>query len=744
MRRPRIALIVASIGILLVAPPARGDDAPAEPEAIAAVRSALAEYDEAIKSGGADSVAAEKAVLSAGTSPAYASLVEFLSHERFGPLVLHALCAHGTDALGAKGLAAYLAWPAARRVEGALEVASARTDAVRAALKALAADDAVAKDEALSTLVGAARVRAGDPESLALLDKALASKDPSIVAHGLLLAGDARATTLLARIGRFVDDKRPLPKAVRSKWSDTKTTTTSDGTTTSNTLPVELGTLGEVALEAANRMCATTVPDWVAWWYEPEKGPRFGRGVDGARLLKAAPRRGREGGEGQGPARAGRRRGGPGHAPRRQRSGEHVDARRRRLRQDVVDHGIGRRSPREVRRRGRRDGHRALIVARRGSSRGGPSAPAPRAATRPRVARSPIRPPVSPNSPDTVVASVSTEARAGTRSRWRPAMTKTPAYDRARRRQAARPVPDRAPRAGPHRRRDRHPVLRRLPLRPPPGARRVGRARSSRWSPATRSSAGSPPVGAEVTRFKVGRPRRRRLHGRLLPHLRPCRARPRAVLREGRGLHLQRHRDGPRDADLRRLLAADRGRPSTSSCRSPPSSTRPPPRRCSAPASPPTRRCATGAQARADRSASSASAASATWRVKLAQAMGAEVDRLHHVAGQGGGRAPARRRRRSSLTTRRADVHEGCAGSFDLILDTVSAPHDLNAYLGLLQRDGTLVAASACPTEPTPVAAFALIMRRRRLAGLADRRHRRDPGDARLLRRARHRRPTSR
>ena len=286
MRRPRIATIVAALGILLVAPAARGEDAPAEPEAIAAVRTALAEYDEAIKSGGADSVAAEKAVLAAGTSPAYLGLAEFLSHERFGPLVLHALCAHGTDALGAKGLAAYLAWPAARRVEGALEVASARTDAVRAALKALAADDAVAKDEALSTLVGAARVRAGDPESLALLDKALASKDPSIVAHGLLLAGDARATTLLARIGRFVDDKRPLPKAVRSKWSDTKTTT-SDGTTTSNTVPVELGTLGEVALEAANRMCATTVPDWVAWWYEPEKGPRFGRGADGARLLKA-------------------------------------------------------------------------------------------------------------------------------------------------------------------------------------------------------------------------------------------------------------------------------------------------------------------------------------------------------------------------------------------------------------------------------------------------------------------------
>ena len=54
--------------------------------------------------------------------------------------------------------------------------------------------------------------------------------------------------------------------------------------------------------------------------------------------------------------------------------------------------------------------------------------------------------------------------------------------------------------------------------------------------------------------------------------------------------------------------------------------------------------------------------------------------------------------------------------SFDFILDTVSAEHDLNAYLDLLKRDGTLTLVGA-PEQPLPVAAFGLIMKRRRLAG---------------------------
>jgi uncharacterized zinc-type alcohol dehydrogenase-like protein len=56
------------------------------------------------------------------------------------------------------------------------------------------------------------------------------------------------------------------------------------------------------------------------------------------------------------------------------------------------------------------------------------------------------------------------------------------------------------------------------------------------------------------------------------------------------------------------------------------------------------------------------------------------------------------------------------AGSFDFILDTVSAAHDLNAYLNLLKRDGNLVLVGA-PENPLPVAPFSVIMRRRSFSG---------------------------
>ena len=56
------------------------------------------------------------------------------------------------------------------------------------------------------------------------------------------------------------------------------------------------------------------------------------------------------------------------------------------------------------------------------------------------------------------------------------------------------------------------------------------------------------------------------------------------------------------------------------------------------------------------------------------------------------------------------------AGSFDFILDTVSAQHNLNAYLDLLKLDGTLTMVGASP-KPLPVAVGSLLFRRRRLAG---------------------------
>lgn len=55
--------------------------------------------------------------------------------------------------------------------------------------------------------------------------------------------------------------------------------------------------------------------------------------------------------------------------------------------------------------------------------------------------------------------------------------------------------------------------------------------------------------------------------------------------------------------------------------------------------------------------------------------------------------------------------------SFDFILDTVAAPHDLDSYLVLLARDGAMVLVGA-PAEPHPATTvFNLIMKRRQLAG---------------------------
>ena len=55
-------------------------------------------------------------------------------------------------------------------------------------------------------------------------------------------------------------------------------------------------------------------------------------------------------------------------------------------------------------------------------------------------------------------------------------------------------------------------------------------------------------------------------------------------------------------------------------------------------------------------------------------------------------------------------------GSFDFILDAVSADHDINAYLNLLAPDGNLTLVGA-PEKPLAVAAFNLLFGRRSLSG---------------------------
>jgi uncharacterized zinc-type alcohol dehydrogenase-like protein len=68
------------------------------------------------------------------------------------------------------------------------------------------------------------------------------------------------------------------------------------------------------------------------------------------------------------------------------------------------------------------------------------------------------------------------------------------------------------------------------------------------------------------------------------------------------------------------------------------------------------------------------------------------------------------------VVSRNADEMKKHAGSFDFILDAVSADHDINAYIQLLGRDGNITLVGA-PEKPLNVAAFNLILNRRSLSG---------------------------
>jgi uncharacterized zinc-type alcohol dehydrogenase-like protein len=68
------------------------------------------------------------------------------------------------------------------------------------------------------------------------------------------------------------------------------------------------------------------------------------------------------------------------------------------------------------------------------------------------------------------------------------------------------------------------------------------------------------------------------------------------------------------------------------------------------------------------------------------------------------------------VISKNADEMQKHAGSFDFILDAVSADHDINAYIILLRRDGNITLVGA-PEKPLAVAAFNLIMGRRSLSG---------------------------
>lgn len=100
--------------------------------------------------------------------------------------------------------------------------------------------------------------------------------------------------------------------------------------------------------------------------------------------------------------------------------------------------------------------------------------------------------------------------------------------------------------------------------------------------------------------------------------------------------------------------------------------------------------------------------------VKLAAAMGAEVTMLSTSASK---EADARRLGATGFgLTSDPATFQRLAGTFDVLIDTISAPHDLNAYLGLLRIDGAMVLLGV-PPEPAKLGAISLIGGRKVLTG---------------------------
>jgi len=100
--------------------------------------------------------------------------------------------------------------------------------------------------------------------------------------------------------------------------------------------------------------------------------------------------------------------------------------------------------------------------------------------------------------------------------------------------------------------------------------------------------------------------------------------------------------------------------------------------------------------------------------VKFAAAFGADVTMLSHSKSK---EADARRLGAHHFAlTSDPDAMKGLQNKFDFILNTVSAQHDYNIYLNLLNTNGTMIIVGV-PPAPAEIPAFNLIMKRRSIIG---------------------------
>ncbi|MFP3249888.1 MAG: NAD(P)-dependent alcohol dehydrogenase, partial [Paraburkholderia sp.] len=101
--------------------------------------------------------------------------------------------------------------------------------------------------------------------------------------------------------------------------------------------------------------------------------------------------------------------------------------------------------------------------------------------------------------------------------------------------------------------------------------------------------------------------------------------------------------------------------------------------------------------------------------VKLARAMGAHV--VLFTTSQSKIEDAKRLGAHEVVISKNPQEMEAHANSFDLIINTVAAPHDLNPFLNLLRRDGTMTLVGAPEHDHPSPQVFNLIFKRRRLAG---------------------------
>jgi len=273
MTRPLLALLLLALAL----PPALADEAPDD----ARLESLLAAYD---RQGGGNTIPIEKEILALREAGATQALARHLGHPRFGSTVAWALSSAADEDVARQVVAAARTWPERTQAMAASSLARLPGKEAATFLRELAAigDPNVWTRRA----VQGALLRTGDEETVRAVKKALVAKDASVVAESLHAVALSYDPAWLSALARLLDDARTLPAKVRSRFKIESTERLDDGRTIHRAESPELETVGQLALEAANLLVRPDTPEMIAWWYELEKGPRFGFGEEGAGRLR--------------------------------------------------------------------------------------------------------------------------------------------------------------------------------------------------------------------------------------------------------------------------------------------------------------------------------------------------------------------------------------------------------------------------------------------------------------------------